>query len=93
MTRILFYDNTINHHFEWFDNPDFLFNYFDIEAQKILGYLGFSFKKNPKLVLPNNQKMNIDSFFDYSCCIKKPVLTETVQNTDYSIGVIFECYV
>ncbi len=93
MTKILFYDDRFDKEFILFNNnPKFILDYFDIESQKILPIIRYSFKCNPQLLQINNTITSIDELFDFSCNINNPILFDRLTPINCNLGVIFECY-
>ena len=91
MTRILFYDNNLTVSFNY--NTKFIIDYFDIESQKILPIIGYSFKSNPQLMNFSSPFESPKLQFDYLCNVKKPILLKSVSMIGSKFGVIYECYI
>ena len=90
MKRILFYDNSVLDYFTKHNDPNLIIDYFDIEVQKIIHSMGFSFKNNPKLVkniIPHHLHYPIDYFFN----INEVTVKKDIPNHPL-LGVIFDCY-
>lgn len=92
MKRILFYDNSVSDYFIKRNYTKLIIDYFDIEVQKILKSIGYSFKNNPQLILTNYDISNINVQFDFSCNIKMPILSKSFPEANCQLGVIFDCY-
>ena len=94
MDKILFFDNSIDYLFYSPKNKTQIIDYFDIEAQRALPYLGYSFKRNPKLIIAGSQLKTSQNQFDYVCNLNSYKSHKHQQSLD-SIpyyGIIFDCY-
>lgn len=94
MDKILFYDSKIDH-LLGSKNKEFVINYFDIEVQKILKSLGYSFKRNPQFVILKPHLINPRRHFDYVCDLNFLILSNQKQSLcpKYCYATIFDCYI
>jgi hypothetical protein len=92
LDKILFYDNKLDHLFVEKTNKEFVINYFDIEVQKILKYLGYSFKCNPKLIMYPFSIGNERCVFDYICNLNNSLSLTKKFAKEPCIAIIFDCY-
>lgn len=89
MVRVLFYDSTLDTNNRILRTPKLIEDYFDIEAQKVLKYLRFSFKRLPQLATLNT----IDKPFTFTCDVRNPKLTTTMPDKAVDRPcVIYSCY-
>lgn len=91
MKKILFYDNTINNYFYKLNCESIILDYFDIEVQKILPVIGYSFKRNPLLFKYHSGEFD-DLAIEYFCNIRKPIVKHISKESLLPNGIIFECY-
>ena len=94
MDKILFYDNSIDYLFNDPKNKTQIIDYFDIEAQKALHHLGYSFKRNPQLIISKTQLKTSQNQFDYVCNLNSYDFLKHQQSLDKMPchGIIFDCY-
>ena len=64
MKRILFYSEQAKYYLQN-ASPDRVIDYFDIEVQKILRIIGYTFKMNPILIYADTQAEGKDILFQY----------------------------
>lgn len=90
MKKVLFFDNDLIIPFNY--DKKFIIDYFDIESQKILPIIRYSFKNNPQILYYNNKLTDISLYFDYLCNIRNPLLIERLSLINIKYGVVFDCY-
>ena len=95
MKKILFYNSDF-HKYDDFKNipKKTIIDYYDIEVQKILRLLGFSFVSNPTVIEFDLKNSNSNRVIDILCDIKTLSITDKkhIFNTEKIIGVVFDCY-
>ena len=94
MKKILFYDNSVLDYFIKYNNTNLIVDYFDIEVQKILHAIGFSFKRNPRLIFPQSAIKTMQSQLDYMYDLKSFDFSIQLKGC-YKMpcyGIIFDCY-
>lgn len=88
MKRILFYSKQASHYLQ---NafPNRIIDYYDIEVQKILRTLGYTYKMNPIIISADEQVKDNGILFQYdldSFCLKP------LSIHDYTfVGVAYDC--
>lgn len=94
MKRILFYDNSVLDYFTKHNNPALIIDYFDIEVQKIIHVIGFSYKNKPQLILSKHAIKNIPSSIDYICDLSSLDFSKNPGELCKMpcCGIIFDCY-
>lgn len=93
MDKIFFYDNSIDYLFNDPKNKAQIIDYFDIEAEKALHHLGYSFKRNPQLIISNPQLKTSQNQFDYVCNLNSyNFLKQQPVDRMPCHGIIFDCY-
>lgn len=91
MKRILFYSDKLNSYLKYHTwNDTLIINYFDIESQKHLKSLGFSYKNYP--ILLNDARLPTDISIDkfYNLDILSEANPKVINK--HLTGVIFNCY-
>lgn len=92
MNRVLFYSEKFNFFLKnnmWEDSK--IIEHFDIEVQKILPVLKYSFKANPALVTNYKTYKNIK--IDRIINIDQPLQVQTLNKENLMFpGVIFSCF-
>ena len=91
LDKILFFDDRIDFLFDHSKNKKQLIDYFDIEVQKILRQLGYSFKRNPEFILSKSSTQNQ---FDYICDLNSFDFSRHHKELHKMpcCGIIFDCY-
>lgn len=90
MKKVLFFDNDLIIPFNY--NKKFIIDYFDIESQKILPIIRYSFKNNPQILYYKNKLLDTSLHFDYLCNIRNPQLIKRLSLINLKYGVAFDCY-
>lgn len=90
MKKILFFDDDMIIPFNY--DKKIIIDYFDIESQKILPIIGYSFKNNPQVMYYNSTLLNTSLHFDYLCNIRNPQLIKKISLINIEFGVVFDCY-
>ncbi len=90
MKKVLFFDDDLIIPFNY--NKKIIIDYFDIESQKILPIIKFSFKSNPQILYYKNILLDTSLHFDYLCNIRNPKIIKRLSLINIEFGVVFDCY-
>ena len=92
MNRIIFYSKNFSIYLKnnmWEDVR--IIEHFDIEVQKILSILNYSFKANPILVINHKTYENIK--FDKIINLDQPLQSQYLSKENFVFpGVLFNCF-
>ncbi len=92
MKRILFYSNKFSNYLEnkrWENTK--IIDHFDIETQKILSILNYSFKTNPVLIkdFKSYRTISVDKIINLDCPLQNSSM-ETIFS--FFPAVIYNCF-
>ncbi len=87
MVKVLFYSHRFSSFLQNATN-EMIIDYFDIEAQKMLSIIGFSYKRQPAII---KEKMNSGKQIILCCDIDIFEFHSALYLPAQFVGVVFDC--